>query len=246
MVSVIIPCYNYRTYIGDCIKSCLLQGYDDIEVIVVDDCSTDGSAEVIDKVSDSRVLKVWLKKNEGYSHAKNVGIQASKGDWIIHIDADDMLTPRSIGNRMNVLAGFPGAEIIHGHALKVQGDMNYAWCCDNIYRLERHASKLHAQGFMIKRSVFERFGLYYEPLRSKGDKEMWYRLGIHEKSPLPKLVNKRRCHEDVAFYRRHPLAMHKMRVENKEYDRAVEAQFEARIKQLRTDGITRENTPWLA
>jgi len=238
--TIIIPCYNYEKYIGDCIKSCVAQG--DCETIVVDDCSTDGSADIIKKYP---VKYIKTEKNSGYSYAKNIGIKESAGEWIVHIDADDMLVPGSVKTRLDVLNNFPNSEVIHGYALKIQGDVSYEWCIKNIGKLERHPSKLHAQGFMIHRKVFERCGLYYEPLRSKSDKEYWYRIGIHDKTPLPSQVDKRRCHCDVAFYRRHENAMHKMRNKNPVYDNEIEKIFDSRIKQLLKEGITKENTKFL-
>jgi glycosyltransferase involved in cell wall biosynthesis len=224
----------------------MLQNYDNIEVIVVDDCSTDNSRRIIESFKDSRIKPIFLMANEGYSHAKNVGIRQAMGKWIVHIDADDMLTQNSITARMEVAEAYPEAEIIHGYALKVQGDVSYQWCVDNKNKLERHPSRLHAQGFMIRKSVFEQHGLYYEKLRSKGDKEYWYRIGIHDESPLKKIVNLRRCHEDVAFYRRHPGAMHKMRKENPKYDAEINRLFNERISVLKKEGTTKGNTPWLA
>jgi len=240
-VSIIIPCYNYANFIIDCVASCVSQDFNDIEIIVVDDCSTDDSAMAVQS-GDERIKVLSTEKNSGYSTAKNIGIRHSSGELLVFIDADDMLTPGSISRRLEVFDKHPEAQVVHGHALKIHGDVDYNTCVKEMKTLERHKSRLHAQGFMIRRSVFENFGLFYEQLRSKSDKEYWYRIGIHDKSPIKKKVNIRRCHYDVAFYRRHDKAMHKMRLVNKKYNDEIEALFEKRIKQLKKEGITMENT----
>jgi len=240
-VSIIIPCYNYANFIIDCVASCVSQDFNDIEIIVVDDCSTDDSAMAVQS-GDERIKVLSTEKNSGYSTAKNIGIRHSSGEFLAFIDADDMLTPDSISRRLEVFDKHPEAQVVHGHALKIHGDVDYNTCVKEMKSLERHKSRLHAQGFMIRRSVFENFGLFYEQLRSKSDKEYWYRIGIHDKSPIKKKVNIRRCHYDVAFYRRHDKAMHKMRLVNKKYNDEIEALFEKRIKQLKKEGITMENT----
>jgi len=241
-VSIIIPCYNYANFIIDCVASCVSQDFKDIEIIVVDDCSADNSATAAVSSGDNRIRVLSTEKNRGYSAAKNIGIRNSSGELLVFIDADDMLTPGSISRRLEVFDKHPEAQVVHGHALKIHGDVDYTSCVKEMKTFERHKSRLHAQGFMIRRSVFEKFGLFYEPLRSKSDKEYWYRIGIHDKSPIKKKVNVRRCHYDVAFYRRHDKAMHKMRLINKKYNSEVETLFEKRIKQLKKEGITRENT----
>lgn len=94
IVSFIIPSYNFANYISVCVQSILNQTYDNIEVIIVNDGSTDNSKEVIDKIvnEDNRVVAIH-KKNEGVSIARNTGIKASNGDYCVFVDADDYLAP---------------------------------------------------------------------------------------------------------------------------------------------------------
>jgi len=94
LVSVIIPVYNVRDYLADCIKSILAQTYKNLEIILVDDGSTDGSGELCDqwKKRDHRI-SVYHQKNAGVSEARNTGIIASTGDFIGFIDSDDWIEP---------------------------------------------------------------------------------------------------------------------------------------------------------
>ena len=244
MVSIIIPNYNYSKFLHGCLRSCTEQTYKDIEIIVVDDCSTDDSPTQLLQYAeaDNRIRLLFLPNNSGYSKAKNEGIVKAKGEYVTFLDADDMLTPKSVEWRVRAMMGNKDIDLAHGYCLKCHNDETYDWCLENIDSLERHKTFLHAQGIMVRRDVFKRFGLMFEGLRSKADKEMWYRLGVHQDTPLPKLIKTKFIDKPMAFYRRHPLAMHKMRVENKAYNNEVERIFAKRIKQLQAEGITEQNT----
>lgn len=89
-VSVIIPVYNVEKYIERCVDSVLNQTFQDYEVLLIDDGSTDNSGKICDKYSlkDSRI-KVFHKENGGVSSARNLGIDSAKGEWICFIDGDD-------------------------------------------------------------------------------------------------------------------------------------------------------------
>lgn len=90
LVSIIIPVYNIADYVKDCIESVRLQTYSDLEIIVVDDGSTDGSAQICDAlaVQDARITVIH-KENGGVSSARNSGIETAKGKYIAFIDGDD-------------------------------------------------------------------------------------------------------------------------------------------------------------
>ncbi|MGL5255457.1 MAG: glycosyltransferase family 2 protein [Proteocatella sp.] len=92
LVSIIIPAYNVEKYIEKCLSSILEQTHTNIEVIVVDDGSTDRTGQLIDNVSqkDSRVL-ILHKKNAGVSAARNSGIEISMGDYLVFVDGDDYI-----------------------------------------------------------------------------------------------------------------------------------------------------------
>jgi len=93
MISVIVPVYNVEPGIGRCIESVMDQSYSDWELILVDDGSPDRSGTICDEYAekDSRI-KVFHKKNEGVSSARNLGIEQAKGEWVVFIDGDDVIT----------------------------------------------------------------------------------------------------------------------------------------------------------
>lgn len=89
-VSVVIPVYNVKPYLERCVKSVLRQTYKDLEIILVDDGSTDGSNELCDElaVSDERIIVIH-QENQGLSGARNTGICRAKGEYVIFLDSDD-------------------------------------------------------------------------------------------------------------------------------------------------------------
>jgi glycosyl transferase, probably involved in cell wall biogenesis len=97
LISVIVPIYNTEKYLVECVESLRKQTYSNIEIILVDDGSTDASIEICDEFAekDSRV-KVFHKKNEGVAVARNFGIQQSNGQYVVIVDSDDVAVDRMI------------------------------------------------------------------------------------------------------------------------------------------------------
>jgi len=100
LVSIITPCYNSSKYIEETIKSIKEQTYNNWELIIVDDYSTDNSVDLVKKIIlvDSRVKLIELKVNSGPAISRNVGIKMAKGDFITFIDSDDIWLPEFIEN----------------------------------------------------------------------------------------------------------------------------------------------------
>lgn len=92
LVSVIVPVYNVEQYLDECLNSIRQQIYENLEIIVVEDCSTDGSLNTLAKhLEDYRVKLIKHEKNSGLSAARNTGIDAAKGDYIMFVDSDDLV-----------------------------------------------------------------------------------------------------------------------------------------------------------
>lgn len=89
MVSVVVPTYNREKQIERAIRSVLKQTYDNYEIIVVDDGSTDSTQEVVEQIADNRIHYIRLAHNHGACHARNVGVQSSRSDYIAFLDSDD-------------------------------------------------------------------------------------------------------------------------------------------------------------
>lgn len=107
LVSIIIPLYNSEKYIGDCIESCLRQEYENIEVIVIDDGSTDDGLSVAKKdVQRDKRVKVFHTRNCGVSSARNTGIKKSHGKYVCFLDADDCLDKGFVGTMINYMVKY--------------------------------------------------------------------------------------------------------------------------------------------
>ena len=128
LVSILIPCYNYEKYVTDAIKSALGQTYKNIEVIVVNDGSTDNSLEVIRSFGDA--IHCESIPNSGACAARNRALNISKGEYIQFLDADDVLSPDKISNHLPYLIEdkvdivFGGAYFF-GESEKLPDESNY-------------------------------------------------------------------------------------------------------------------------
>lgn len=125
MVSIIIPAYNARQWLGRCLDSALGQTLADTEVIVVDDGSTDHTAQVALDRHDPR-LRVVTTENGGLSRARNAGVSACRGDWVMFLDADDELAPWAAEHLLKA-ATQSRAELAEGRMMRgLQPDFHHA------------------------------------------------------------------------------------------------------------------------
>ena len=113
-LSVVIPAYNVGQYVAQCLQSVLSQSFTDFEVIVVNDGSTDNSAEIARSFADadSRV-RVVDQPNGGLSAARNTGIDLASGKWLMFVDSDDMLLPDAMSTLL-ALAHDTESDIVCG------------------------------------------------------------------------------------------------------------------------------------
>lgn len=123
-VSVVIPCFNYARYVEAAIASALAQDGVEVEVIVVDDASTDGAVDVIATVAqaDRRVRLVRHEHNTGPVRTFNDGLARASGEFLVRLDADDLLTPGSLGRAVDVCRRFPSVGLVYGHPVHFTGE----------------------------------------------------------------------------------------------------------------------------
>ena len=112
-ISIIIPVYNAGNYIKKCIDSILSQTYENFEVIVINDGSSDNSWELLNKYySDNKKIKLFNQENKGVSMTRNFGIDNANGDWITFVDADDWIENNTLERIVNIIEQNNNLEII--------------------------------------------------------------------------------------------------------------------------------------
>ena len=130
LISIIVPTYNVEKYIRTCIESILAQTYRNIEVIIVNDGSTDQSLAVIsDFICSHHNIKVINQKNQGLSVARNTGIDAATGKYIAFVDADDKIKPDFVSSLYQI-ADKTGADIVRGSFRDFNGNIPKGWVPD--------------------------------------------------------------------------------------------------------------------
>ena len=113
LVSVIMPAFNAERYIGDAIRSVLEQRYANWELIITNNASTDGTEDVIKQFNDPRV-RVLYEPRKGVSRARNLALEHMNGDHFCFLDADDMLPPNSLSDRVEILLADPDVNFVDG------------------------------------------------------------------------------------------------------------------------------------
>lgn len=142
MISVVIPIFNISQYLSQCMDSVLAQSYEDLDIILVDDGSTDDCPRMCDgyKEQDVRV-KVIHKENGGLSDARNVGMKIAAGEWIYFVDSDDWVDRNAIQQLYNFA--------VENHCDVVQGGLYYAYQDHLLYR---KASKKEQRRTVLERN----------------------------------------------------------------------------------------------
>ncbi|MBN1593517.1 MAG: glycosyltransferase, partial [Candidatus Coatesbacteria bacterium] len=180
LVSVIIPVYNDEKNVAAAIESALSQTLEDVEVIVVDDGSTDSTPAVLSQYRDR--VNCIRQENRGLPGARNTGIRASRGKYLCFLDSDDVLLPRKAELQSAVMETEPDVGLTYGGWLDVNietgetlRDFSYA---RPEHDLARDAYPPHFPVFsaMLRREWFDEVGLFDERLKALEDSDMWWRL----------------------------------------------------------------------
>jgi len=184
LVSIIIPTYNRANLLGDALSSVFAQTYRDFEVIVVDDGSTDHTAEVLRPLAEQGKLKYIRQNNKGASAARNRGIAEAKGNLIAFLDSDDLFDPSKLEIQVNYYQAHPEMGLIHSGFTKFsdnENDLGYrdtSWFSGMIYPqiLFYWTTLMAMDTVLVPRKVFDSIGLFDENLVVGEDLDMWRRI----------------------------------------------------------------------
>lgn len=199
LVSVIIPTYNYARFIGQAIESVLAQTHQDFEIIVVDDGSTDNTGERVARFPQVRYL---YQANQGIAPARNAGLDASRGDLLVFLDADDRLLPEALAIGVDCMNDNPDCAFVSGH-----------WEVVSNFGTPLHSSPIvcvtsdHYRAFldfnyigtvgqvMFRRSILESVGAFDSSVPGCDDIELYLRIARNHRVA---------CHDKVVMqYRKH-------------------------------------------
>ena len=160
-ISVIIPMYNVERYVKDCLQSVLRQTMSDLEVLVVDDASLDGSRGIVDEIAahDERVRIISHESNRGRHLARKTGVAAAQGEYALFLDADDLLVDETVIERLVVAIEEKPADVLRFglEAMAVEGIKDEA--ADSFARWSNRPWP-DASGREIARLAFDELGGY--------------------------------------------------------------------------------------
>jgi glycosyltransferase involved in cell wall biosynthesis len=181
-VSVIIPVHNRAPTLRRAIDSVLAQTYQDFELIVVDDGSTDGSASVAAAVIDKRIAVVQHTCNRGASAARNTGIQATRAPYVAFLDSDDVWLPTKIERQLGVFGSSDtGVALVYTGVERIFAD-GTTTC--HVPKRQRHLERAlllanvigETSVGMLRRSALDAVGGFDESLPSSQDLDLWLRV----------------------------------------------------------------------
>ncbi len=203
-VSIIIPTYNMAKYLPQAIDSIFAQTYENYEVIVIDDGSTDNTKQILNKYKDK--IKYIYQKNKGLACARNLGVKNSKGTYIALLDADDAWLPNKLSEEVPILDNNLQIGLVHTNAIEIDEEGNTIGLSTQSPRLKTKNMALNlllrkehilCLTVLFRKDCLKYVGMFDEKLTWLGveDRDLWVRIAQHFRIEY---INK-------------PLALHRIR-----------------------------------
>lgn len=179
-IAAVIPCYNQAHYLGEAIESVLAQTRPADEVIVVDDGSTDETAQVAERYA--RMVRYVRQANAGLAAARNAGIRAATSDWVALLDSDDVWLPTRLAAQEALVTAHPEVGLVHGSYERIDKE-------GNLVDTRRHEAGLMLDAHdllaynpiavcttLFRRSLVAEIGEFDAAARGCEDRDMWIRI----------------------------------------------------------------------
>jgi glycosyltransferase involved in cell wall biosynthesis len=185
-VSIVMPAFNVEPFIGGAIDSVCAQTFSDFELLVVDDGSTDGTADVVERQSRAdRRVRFLRQDNGGLSTARNVALQQSRGEYIAILDSDDAWTPSFLASQIAILEARPDVDIVTANAWFLGGALTGQPAGPSpdprpdpdLRNLLQDETAVFIMS-VFRRRVYETIGGFDETFRSNEDYDFWIRAAI--------------------------------------------------------------------
>jgi glycosyltransferase involved in cell wall biosynthesis len=219
LISVIVPTYNSAEYILETIQTITNQTYDNIEIIVVDDGSTDSTEEIVRAIEDSRISYIKQLNSGGPAGPRNLAIKASKGEFIAIFDSDDLMNPEKLALEFNALKLTPEAAFVFSNFSIIDNTgkilINDFFSTNKVFQMvqketvDPQGNYIFQPGQLVESLFFHNFiatssilahkrifrdlGPFDESLKNTDDYDMWFRIiPSHSSVCIPKVLHQYR------------------------------------------------------
>lgn len=236
-VSVLVAAFNTQDFIGQCLDSLLTQTWTDIQIICVDDASTDNTPAILDKVAhkDNRLIVRHLQDNVGQAKARNIALQLADGDYVCMLDSDDWLSSDALEQAVKVFDSHPSTDCVLFQVRQVYPDH------ERLYPMPPFTVMTGKEAFeasltwaihglyMVRTAIHKRYP-FDDSSHAYSDDNTTRMHYLHSREV-------RQC-DGVYFYRQHPSSVtHQISVRRFDYLRANESM----LRQMRDEGVDSDN-----
>lgn len=239
-VTVVVPCYNYGRYLPGCVESILQQSHVEVEIVIVDDASTDGSGEIATELErqDPRVIVIKHTANRGHIATFNDGLARGTGEYVVMLSADDLLTPGSLSRAVSLMEAHPSVGMVYGPVIPFDSSVpprsrdaarqwliwsGAEWLAE---RFRKGQCPTRSPEVMLRMSVQREIGGYRTEVPHTSDLDTWLRAA--HVSDVGYIAG-----ADQAWYREHAMSMHRtMFLGETVAGRVVDARERARTFEL--------------
>lgn len=178
LVSIVIPCYNQAKYLEKTVQSALASDYPSIEVLIVNDGSSDNSLDIAKKLSaENKLIQVIDQKNSGVASARNGGISASQGEFILPLDGDDLISENYISEAVRILQANPEVKVVYSKAVKFDGNGQKPWKLKRFSRHQLAKDNMIFVAALFRKKDWKTVGGFSEDMKmGREDWEFWIKM----------------------------------------------------------------------
>jgi glycosyltransferase involved in cell wall biosynthesis len=214
LVSVVIPNHNYARFLPEALDSVLKQTYPEIEILVVDDGSTDDSLDVLRRYHGR--MRLFRQPNSGVSRARNLGIRESRGELVAFLDSDDAWLPEKLAKQVDLFESralgmvYTGLRFVgeDGSARGQTTDGLSGWVLRELALLQTPGVPASGSSAVIRRECFDVAGLFDDALSTSADWDLWrriacrYEIGMVREPLVSYRLHRESMHRDVELFER--------------------------------------------
>ncbi len=193
-ITAIIPVHNREQTVRHAIDSVLAQSRSPEEIIVIDDCSTDRTREILESYGD-KITRVYLPKNAGPSKARNEGVQRAQTEWIAFLDSDDSWEKNKLKSQIEYLRKYPFYQILQSEEKWIRNGVRVNPCKHHqkpegwIFDQSLQRCLISPSSVLLKKSIFNQYGCFDEDLPVCEDYDLWLKISRHHPVGLEQKLN---------------------------------------------------------